>query len=109
MRAVLDTSVLIGADPLEAGLTTAISTVSIAELHFRPQRRLRQLHAEAIAGAVAIAGIYPRLLLYGEDDSVANPRAIAHASCAWSPNVFEQPVVVVACVGEPRYPITRSA
>ena len=34
MRAVLDTSVLIGADPLEAGLKTAISTVSIAELHF---------------------------------------------------------------------------
>lgn len=34
MRAVLDTSVLIGADPLEAGLETAISTVSIAELHF---------------------------------------------------------------------------
>ncbi len=34
MRAVLDTSVLIGADPLEAGLTTVISTVSIAELHF---------------------------------------------------------------------------
>lgn len=34
MRAVLDTSVLIGADPLEPGLETAISTVSIAELHF---------------------------------------------------------------------------
>jgi predicted nucleic acid-binding protein len=34
MRAVLDTSVLIEADPLEAGLKTAISTVSIAELHF---------------------------------------------------------------------------
>ncbi len=34
MRAVLDTSVLIGGDPLEPGLETAISTVSIAELHF---------------------------------------------------------------------------
>lgn len=31
---MLDTSVLIGADPLEPGLETAISTVSIAELHF---------------------------------------------------------------------------
>lgn len=33
-RVVLDTSVLIGADALPADLTTAISTVSIAELHF---------------------------------------------------------------------------
>lgn len=34
MRAVLDTSVLIGGEPIEPGLQTAISTVSIAELHF---------------------------------------------------------------------------
>ncbi|MGH2968325.1 MAG: PIN domain-containing protein [Solirubrobacteraceae bacterium] len=34
MRAVLDTSVLIAANPLEPRLQTAISTVSIAELHF---------------------------------------------------------------------------
>ncbi len=56
-----------------------------------------------------IAGIYSRLLLYGEDDSVVGPHAIAHASCAWSPNVFEQTGVVVASVDEPRYAITRSA
>jgi predicted nucleic acid-binding protein len=31
---VLDTSVLIGADPVPAGLASAISVVSIAELHF---------------------------------------------------------------------------
>ena len=34
MRAVLDTSVLIGGEPIAPGLQTAISTVSIAELHF---------------------------------------------------------------------------
>jgi predicted nucleic acid-binding protein len=34
MRVVLDTSVLIGGDPLTGGLQSAISTVSIAELHF---------------------------------------------------------------------------
>jgi predicted nucleic acid-binding protein len=34
MRAVLDTSVLIGGEPIEPGMETAISTVSIAELHF---------------------------------------------------------------------------
>lgn len=35
MRAVLDTSVLIGEDPVAAEIEAAISTVSIAELHFR--------------------------------------------------------------------------
>lgn len=34
MRAVLDTSVLIGGEGLPAGIETAISTVSVAELHF---------------------------------------------------------------------------
>ena len=34
VRAVLDTSVLIGGDPVEPGLVAAISTVSLAELHF---------------------------------------------------------------------------
>ncbi|HYI80260.1 MAG TPA: PIN domain-containing protein [Thermoleophilaceae bacterium] len=34
MRAVLDTSVLIGGEGLPAGIDTAISTVSVAELHF---------------------------------------------------------------------------
>ncbi len=34
MRAVLDTSVLIGGDPVAPGVQSAISTVSIAELHF---------------------------------------------------------------------------
>lgn len=34
MRAVLDTSVLIGGEELPAGVESAISTVSIAELHF---------------------------------------------------------------------------
>jgi hypothetical protein len=34
VRVVLDTSVLIGGDPLAPGLQAAISTVSIAELHF---------------------------------------------------------------------------
>ena len=34
MRAVLDTSVLIGGDALPAGIESAISTVSVAELHF---------------------------------------------------------------------------
>lgn len=34
MRAILDTSVLIGGDPLPSGIESAISTVSIAELHF---------------------------------------------------------------------------
>lgn len=34
MRAVLDTSVLIGGDALPAGIETSISTVSIAELHY---------------------------------------------------------------------------
>jgi len=33
-RAILDTSILIGADRLPPDLSTAISTVSIAELHF---------------------------------------------------------------------------
>jgi predicted nucleic acid-binding protein len=33
-RAVLDTSVLIGEQPISAELEAAISTVSIAELHF---------------------------------------------------------------------------
>jgi predicted nucleic acid-binding protein len=33
-RAILDTSILIGADRLPPDLDTAISTVSIAELHF---------------------------------------------------------------------------
>jgi len=34
LRAVLDTSVLIGGGPVAPGLQSAISTVSIAELHF---------------------------------------------------------------------------
>ena len=34
MRVVLDTSVLIGGEAIPAGLRSAISTVSIAELHF---------------------------------------------------------------------------
>ncbi len=34
MRAVLDTSVLIGGEPVAPGVQSAISTVSIAELHF---------------------------------------------------------------------------
>lgn len=34
MRAVLDTSVLIGGEALPAGIESAISTVSVAELHF---------------------------------------------------------------------------
>lgn len=34
VRVLLDTSVLIGGDALPLGLETAISTVSIAELHF---------------------------------------------------------------------------
>jgi predicted nucleic acid-binding protein len=34
VRAVLDTSVLIGGDALPAGIESAISTVSVAELHF---------------------------------------------------------------------------
>lgn len=34
MRAVLDTSVLIGGEALPPGIGTAISTVSVAELHF---------------------------------------------------------------------------
>lgn len=34
MRALLDTSVLIGGEVVPAGLESAISTVSIAELHF---------------------------------------------------------------------------
>ncbi len=34
MRAVLDTSVLIGGQAIPAGVQSAISTVSIAELHF---------------------------------------------------------------------------
>ncbi len=34
MRAVLDTSVLIGGDPIGADLEASISAVSIAELHF---------------------------------------------------------------------------
>lgn len=34
MRAVLDTSVLIGRHAVVSGMQTAISTVSIAELHF---------------------------------------------------------------------------
>jgi predicted nucleic acid-binding protein len=34
VRAVLDTSVLIGGEGLPAGIETAISTVSVAELHF---------------------------------------------------------------------------
>ena len=34
MRVVLDTSVLIGGDAIPSGLQSAISTVSIAELHF---------------------------------------------------------------------------
>ena len=33
-RVVLDTSVLIGTDPVPSDLTSAISVVSIAELHF---------------------------------------------------------------------------
>jgi predicted nucleic acid-binding protein len=34
MRAVLDTSVLIGGDALPPGVTSAISAMSLAELHF---------------------------------------------------------------------------
>jgi predicted nucleic acid-binding protein len=34
MRAVLDTSILIGGDALPPGIETSISTVSIAELHY---------------------------------------------------------------------------
>jgi predicted nucleic acid-binding protein len=34
VRAVLDTSVLIGGEPVAPGVETAISTVSIADLHF---------------------------------------------------------------------------
>lgn len=34
MRAVLDTSVLIGGEPVRPGVESAISAVSIAELHF---------------------------------------------------------------------------
>jgi predicted nucleic acid-binding protein len=34
LRAVLDTSVLIGGEAVDAGLQSAISTVSLAELHF---------------------------------------------------------------------------
>jgi toxin FitB len=34
MAVILDTSVLIGTTPVQAGLTAAISVVSIAELHF---------------------------------------------------------------------------
>jgi predicted nucleic acid-binding protein len=34
MRAVLDTSVLIGGEPVPPGIESAISAVSIAELHF---------------------------------------------------------------------------
>lgn len=34
MRAVLDTSVLIGGEPVSPGTASAISVVSIAELHF---------------------------------------------------------------------------
>lgn len=34
MRAVLDTSVLLGDRPVPAGVETAISSVSLAELHF---------------------------------------------------------------------------
>lgn len=34
MRVILDTSVLIGGDEIPPGLESAISTVSIAELHF---------------------------------------------------------------------------
>jgi predicted nucleic acid-binding protein len=34
VRAVLDTSVLIGGEPLREGIESSISTVSIAELHF---------------------------------------------------------------------------
>lgn len=34
VRAVLDTSVLIGGEPVAAGVESAISAVSIAELHF---------------------------------------------------------------------------
>ena len=34
MRVILDTSVLIGGEPVPPGLQSAISTVSIAELHF---------------------------------------------------------------------------
>ena len=34
MRAILDTSVLIGGDPLPPGIEASISAVSIAELHF---------------------------------------------------------------------------
>lgn len=34
MRAVLDTSVLIGGESVAAGIETAISAVSISELHF---------------------------------------------------------------------------
>lgn len=34
MRAVLDTSVLIGGEALPAGIESSISTVSIAELHY---------------------------------------------------------------------------
>jgi predicted nucleic acid-binding protein len=34
IRALLDTSVLIGGDPLAPGVQSAISAVSIAELHF---------------------------------------------------------------------------
>ena len=34
MRAVLDTSVLIGGEPVEGDLQSAISAVSLAELHF---------------------------------------------------------------------------
>jgi predicted nucleic acid-binding protein len=34
LRAVLDTSVLIGGKAVDAGLQSAISTVSLAELHF---------------------------------------------------------------------------
>jgi len=34
MRAVLDTSVLIGGEPVPPGIESAISAVSVAELHF---------------------------------------------------------------------------
>lgn len=34
MRAILDTSILIGGEAIPAGIESAISTVSVAELHF---------------------------------------------------------------------------
>jgi predicted nucleic acid-binding protein len=67
---VLDTSVLIGADPVPAGLTSAISVASLAELHFGVLRaRSTEQRAERLRRLGIIESRFPRPLAV--DDVVA--------------------------------------